>query len=184
MGPRSRATLVALLGVAALTSLPAVADEHSFANTAEMQVRHVELALDVDFAARRLSGTVDLEVERHDAAATRLVLDTRDLVVREAWLLDAAGVLTPTPFTLGATLRTLGEPLTLAVPTGPHAPGPLGPAVARAGADGGQDRSFPVHAIAGHPRAVMDSVAGHAGTACDLHRAYPCAVRPARRHER
>lgn len=115
----ARAALLALAGIGSLTSLPAVADEHSFANTSEMQVRHVELALDVDFAARRLSGTVDLDVERQDAAADRLVLDTRDLVVREAWLVEPTGALTPTRFTLGPTLRTLGEPLTLRVPPGP-----------------------------------------------------------------
>ena len=48
IGLRSRATrgaLLALAGIGSLTSLPAVADEHSFANTSEMQVRHVELAL-------------------------------------------------------------------------------------------------------------------------------------------
>jgi aminopeptidase N len=84
-----------------------------------MQVRHVELALDVDFAARRLSGTVDLDVERQDATAIRLVLDTRDLVVREAWLVEPSGALTPTRFALGPTLRTLGEPLTLIVTPGP-----------------------------------------------------------------
>ncbi len=93
-------------------------DYHSFANTAQMQVRHVELSLDVDFEARRLSGTVDLDVERRNENATTLVLDTRDLVVREAWLVERDGRLESTPFELGATAGTLGEPLVVRVPSG------------------------------------------------------------------
>ncbi len=124
MSARTRAAFVAAVSMAALLGGPAAAaaparDEHSFANIEQLQVRHVELALDVDFPARRLSGVVDLDVERLDPAADRLVLDTRDLIVREAWLVAPSGALTPTPFTLGATLRTLGEPLTIAVPAGP-----------------------------------------------------------------
>lgn len=57
-------------------------DYHSYANPHAMRVEHADLALDVDFAARRLSGTVDLRVRRSDAAARELVLDTRDLIVR------------------------------------------------------------------------------------------------------
>jgi aminopeptidase N len=122
---RNSAVLAAVVALAALLGGPGAAaaaptgDDHSFANIAQLQVRHVELALDVDFPARRLSGVVDLEVERLDPAADRLVLDTRDLVVREAWLVAPSGALTPTSFTLGATLRTLGEPLTIVVPQGP-----------------------------------------------------------------
>lgn len=124
MNDRKRAVLAAAATVAILLVRPgaaaaAVLDEHSFANAAQMQVRHVELALDVDFSARRLSGVVDLEVERMDPTADRLVLDTRDLVVREAWIVESPSVLTPTTFVVGATLRTLGEPLTIAVPAGP-----------------------------------------------------------------
>jgi aminopeptidase N len=93
-------------------------DYHSFANTAQMQLRHLDLSLDVDFEARRLSGVVDLEVERRDDTAASLVLDTRDLVVRDAWLLADDGRLERTPFELGAAVGTLGRPLTIRVPAG------------------------------------------------------------------
>jgi leukotriene-A4 hydrolase len=121
---RKRAALAAVVSLAALLVGPGASaaparDEHSFANLEQLQVRHVELALDVDFPAQRLSGVVDLDVERLDPGADRLVLDTRDLIVREAWIVAPSGALTPTTFTLGATLRTLGEPLTIAVPRGP-----------------------------------------------------------------
>ncbi len=124
MNVRKRAALAAVVSLAALLVGPGASaaparDEHSFANLEQLQVRHVELALDVDFPAQRLSGVVDLDVERLDPGADRLVLDTRDLIVREAWIVAPSGALTPTTFTLGATLRTLGEPLTIAVPRGP-----------------------------------------------------------------
>jgi leukotriene-A4 hydrolase len=94
-------------------------DPHSFANVAEMQVRHLDLFLDVDFPAQRLSGVVDLSVERRSAEATRLVLDTRDISVRQAWIVHAASDLRETTFALGATDAVLGEPLTVVVPSGP-----------------------------------------------------------------
>ena len=118
------ARVALLLLPAAATAAPGDAgpvsgrDYHSFANTAEMQVRHLDLSLDVDFEARRLSGVAELEVERIDPSATRLVLDARDLVVREAWIVAAPHDLRPTRFETGATEAPLGEPLTLAVPAG------------------------------------------------------------------
>jgi hypothetical protein len=44
-------------------------DYHSFANAAAVRVKHLDLELATDFEARRLSGVVDLEVERIDPAA-------------------------------------------------------------------------------------------------------------------
>lgn len=76
-------------------------DHHSFAEPGRLRVEHVDLALEADFAARRLSGAVDLSVRRLDPAARDLVLDTRDLVVRAVWLVGARGVLEPLPFALG-----------------------------------------------------------------------------------
>ncbi len=95
-----------------------VRDVHSFANVEQMQVRHLDLFLEVDFAARRLSGTVDLRVERRDAAATQLVLDTRDVVIRQAWIVDSPMQLRETSFELGAVDAILGQPLRVTVPAG------------------------------------------------------------------
>src|SRR5690606_22996354 len=59
-----------------------VDDPHSFANTEAFRVQHVALDLGVDFAQRRLDGGVQLQLQRVDAGATTLVLDTRDLDIR------------------------------------------------------------------------------------------------------
>lgn len=94
----------------------AVADPHSFANVADFRTRHLELDLETDFQARRLSGTVDLSIERLDGAARALVLDTRDLTVSGAWLLGAGADPVPLEIELGDADPIRGAPLTVALP--------------------------------------------------------------------
>jgi aminopeptidase N len=58
-------------------------DYHSFANIEQFRVTHVELHLRVDFINKVLFGVVALEVKRLDPTATQLVLDSRDLDIRD-----------------------------------------------------------------------------------------------------
>jgi aminopeptidase N len=74
-------------------------------------VRHVELDLDVDFDAHRLAGSVRLDLERHTAGATTLVLDTWQLEIAAVSLGDG----TPAGFEVGAHDAVLGSPLTIDV---------------------------------------------------------------------
>ncbi len=111
--------VAASLGWPAMAAAAVPADPHSLANLAAFRVRHLDLSLDVDFAHSRLSGTVDLRVERIDATAAELVLDTRDLAVRQAWLVEAGRATRELPFRKGETQGPLGEALQLAVPAGP-----------------------------------------------------------------
>jgi leukotriene-A4 hydrolase len=87
-------------------------DYHSFANVADFRVRHVDLDLDVSFGARRLSGHADLTVERRNAAARTLILDTRALTIRSVTLLPSQSL----DFKLGAAREHLGQPLEIALP--------------------------------------------------------------------
>jgi leukotriene-A4 hydrolase len=86
-------------------------DSHSYARPREIAVRHLELDLDVDFDARRLTGSVRLDLARHTSGSTELVLDT--------WQLDLVAVTlgdgTPADFDLGAHHPTLGSPLRITV---------------------------------------------------------------------
>ncbi len=88
-------------------------DIHSYAVPAEARVTDVALNLEADFAAKRLSGTATLSVER-SAGASRLVLDTRDLEIQK--VVDGAGA--PLQFSLGDADRILGRPLTVTLPAG------------------------------------------------------------------
>ena len=58
-------------------------DYHSFANIEQFRVTRIELNLRVDFPNKLLFGAVALQVKRLDPNATQLVLDTRDLDIRE-----------------------------------------------------------------------------------------------------
>jgi len=58
-------------------------DYHSFANVEQFRVTRVGLSLRVDFRNKVLFGAAVLEVKRLDPRASELVLDTRDLDVRD-----------------------------------------------------------------------------------------------------
>jgi len=91
-------------------------DYHSYANASRVRIRHLDLELQADFEARRLSGAVDLTVERLDPGERTLVLDTRDLTVRKVWLVRSATDLVPLGFTLGPRDGELGQPLRIELP--------------------------------------------------------------------
>jgi leukotriene-A4 hydrolase len=109
------ALTLSLGSVGATALLDPAHDYHSNANTHEFRVTHADLALDVDFDARRLSGTVDLTVERLAPESTHLILDTRDLVIREVWIV-AGTDMQPCRFSLGVRDPILGSPLDVEMP--------------------------------------------------------------------
>ncbi len=93
-------------------------DVHSYANAAEVSVEHVELDLDVDFPRRTLSGSATLVLDRRDASASRLRLDTRALDIASAEAAKGDGSWTPAGFEVGAADPILGAPLSVALPPG------------------------------------------------------------------
>ncbi len=62
-------------------SATTAADQHSYSNPDQIQVKHLELSLTADFTQEQLIGNVVLHFERRDDAGTELILDTRDLVI-------------------------------------------------------------------------------------------------------
>ncbi|WP_281783429.1 M1 family metallopeptidase [Sinimarinibacterium flocculans] len=122
-------TVIALMMTACVTSEPVrtpaspaapatsvATDPHSYANTTAFGTRHFELDLDVDFDRRVLSGHVVLQLDRRDAQAATLVLDTRDLDIRAVSVGTADGALTPTAFSLDARDPVLGSALRISLP--------------------------------------------------------------------
>jgi len=74
-------------------------------------VRHLDLDLEVDFDAHRLSGSVRIDLERHAEAATELVLDTWRLDVTDVTLPDG----TAAAYHLGDHDPVFGSRLAIAV---------------------------------------------------------------------
>ena len=86
-------------------------DSHSFANSDEVVIRHLDLDWDVRFDRRVLDGTATLHIERMADEVGRLRLDTRDLTISAVELSDGGGDWLDTPFTLGTADPILGAPL-------------------------------------------------------------------------
>jgi leukotriene-A4 hydrolase len=91
-------------------------DYHSYADTSAFRVTHLDLDLSASFEDRRLSGVADLTVARVAPDADKLVLDTRDLVIRKVWWLRGEGDLVPLRHTIGVRDPMLGAPLTIDLP--------------------------------------------------------------------
>jgi leukotriene-A4 hydrolase len=91
-------------------------DPHSYANTAAFGTQHFVLDLAVDFERRVLEGHVTLHLQRRDAKAGQLVLDTRDLDIQAVSVGVRGGELTPTAFSLDARDPVLGAALRITLP--------------------------------------------------------------------
>jgi leukotriene-A4 hydrolase len=100
-------------------------DYHSFANVEQFRVTRVGLSLRVDFRNKVLFGAAVLEVKRLDPRATELVLDTRDLDVRDVSEKPSSvlGALSKTettwvsrPFHFDKADPILGSPLVIDLP--------------------------------------------------------------------
>ena len=86
-------------------------DIHSYAQPAIARVKHVDLDLVADFAAKTLSGTAALDVTG-EPGATQVILDVKNLEIRS--VADDKG--NPLEFALGAEDPIKGQSLTVTVP--------------------------------------------------------------------
>jgi leukotriene A-4 hydrolase/aminopeptidase len=92
----------------------AAEDVHSYANTREIRVRHLDLDLDVDFVAKTLRGRATLTFDRvSKSRVDQLTLDTRDLSVSKVEASTDGKKFTEAEFTLGQSDPILGAPLVI-----------------------------------------------------------------------
>ncbi|MEX2962537.1 M1 family metallopeptidase [Microbulbifer sp. TYP-18] len=90
-------------------------DYHSFANTDDFLVKHVDLDLEVHFDRKVIEGEAKLQLERLTDQKKPLILDTRDLHI-ESVRAGHGSQLQPVKFTLGKTDPHLGTPLSIELP--------------------------------------------------------------------
>jgi leukotriene A-4 hydrolase/aminopeptidase len=100
---------------AALVFIVNAQDYHSYSNPSAVRVRQVDLDLRVLFDEKVLKGTATLSVERVSLDAP-LILDTRDLKIDKVEAAPERGKFSPATFTLGASDKILGAPLTITLP--------------------------------------------------------------------
>ncbi|MBO0860596.1 MAG: M1 family metallopeptidase [Chloracidobacterium sp.] len=91
-------------------------DAHSYSNPEQIRVRHVALDLDVLFDHKILKGVATLTIERAQAGADTLKLDTRDLKIVSVLASSDGDSFGPAQFSLGAADKILGAPLTIQLP--------------------------------------------------------------------
>ena len=107
--------------------VPIPADSSSNANVKAFVTKHLVLDLTANFEetrgrilipARTLSGSVELQLERRDPAATELVLDSRNLMISSASAAIGTGAWVDTTFKLDAPTPAFGSALRVAMPPG------------------------------------------------------------------
>src|SRR5687767_2197842 len=97
---------------------PIPADSSSNANVKAFVTKHLVLDLTANFERRTLAGTVELQLQRLDPAATELVLDTRDLMIQNAEAAVGNGAWVATAFKLDAPTPAFGSALRITMPPG------------------------------------------------------------------
>ncbi|MBT8077206.1 MAG: M1 family metallopeptidase [Gammaproteobacteria bacterium] len=115
-GPETPAVPAA--GETATTDVMANDDWHSYANTDEYRLDHLELDLSVDFADKVIAGVATLRLDVIGNGSEDLVLDTRDLLIEKVHVggNGEVGAGNETRFSLGDASDSRGQPLTIAMP--------------------------------------------------------------------
>jgi len=90
--------------------LTEVDDVHSYANTSEIRVSHLDLDLNVSFEDTILEGSATLSFEK-TAPTEEVVLDTRDLTIEQVEVSSGGVAFEPVEFELGTADPVLGAPL-------------------------------------------------------------------------
>ena len=98
-----------------LTVQPAK-DPHSLSNPEEIRVRHIDLDLNVSFPEKTLYGTAVLFLERLNAEAPRIVLDTLDLNIFEVESASGDEAYQVARFAAGEADPILGAALSIELP--------------------------------------------------------------------
>ncbi len=109
-------TAPAAPGVKPTATQAAVVDEHSYAEPGKVVIKDLTLDLKVDFDSKTLAGIATYQLDWKDAAATALVLDSRDLTIAKVEGTDAGGAWAPLKYTLAAADPVLGSKFTIASP--------------------------------------------------------------------
>ncbi|GIU81893.1 MAG: M1 family peptidase [Acidobacteria bacterium] len=85
-------------------------DFHSYAEPNKVVVRHVDLDWQVNFSSKIITGFATLTLERFDKSAP-LMLDTRDLQIKDVLVSKDGKIFKKTTFSLGTPDKILGAPL-------------------------------------------------------------------------
>lgn len=109
------------LGALVLPVAAQAADPHSYAQPQDVVIKHIDLALKVDFAHQQLDGAATLTLEWKNPTARDLVLDTENLKIASIEAVDGKGHAHRLAYKLAEPVPTMGAKLTIAAPKHPQA---------------------------------------------------------------
>jgi aminopeptidase N len=109
------------LGAFVLPVAAQAVDPHSWAQPADVAVKHVDLDLKVDFPHKQLDGVATLTLDWKNADTRNLVLDTRDLEIASVEAVDANGKTRVLTYQLADPVPSMGSRLTIEAPRHPRA---------------------------------------------------------------
>jgi len=90
-------------------------DYHSFANTGDYRITHVDMDLTIDFSRKVIAGIATLQIEHLGDGKNPLILDTRDLTIESVHAGDRDQLQTVT-FSLSDSIDILGAALAIDLP--------------------------------------------------------------------
>ena len=110
--------MTVMLGVLLLTlfskgAAADTADNYTYANYQQVTIKHLNLDLAIDFQQKTLTGFADLNLNWLDSTETTVLLDTRDLVIKQVYAKAADGSWQPAPSSLAERDPVLGSKLTV-----------------------------------------------------------------------
>ena len=90
-------------------------DKFTYANYDEVRLTHIDLNLDVNFDAKVLDGIATLDFERIKPDADKIILDTKDLLIKSVRLFSDGEPEGPTDYNYGPADTVMGEALIIAI---------------------------------------------------------------------
>ncbi len=87
-----------------------ILDKHSFSNSNEVTVKHIDLILDVDFNKKVLNGSATLSLNKKSKECKKVILDTKDLDIKTVTIGDR-----PTKYQLHEEIPHMGSALEIQI---------------------------------------------------------------------
>ncbi|MFK8012177.1 MAG: aminopeptidase, partial [Marinicellaceae bacterium] len=92
-------------------------DYHSFANVDEVVITHTNLFFDINFDDNTINGSNEITYKKLKDDAKTIILDSRNLTIKEVHSVNSKGINKPLNWKIGQTHKALGQAIIIDLPT-------------------------------------------------------------------